>query len=61
MDNEAVTWTRKALDLCKDAGPNLVLFRNDDYNIVVTNATTPEAITALGKALACGYSEESEE
>lgn len=63
MTGDAKDWVEDALRLCEKAKASgaLLLLRNDDEEIVVTNATTPEGIKALGEALACGYGEPGEE
>lgn len=53
MDQEMVDWARKAMELVDDAKRHdaLVLFKHDDFNMIVTNAKEPEVIRRLGEAL----------
>lgn len=52
----------ESVKACEDAARRgvSILIRNDDEEIIVTNATSSEMVTSLGKALACGYGGEED-
>lgn len=60
MEDELLKWVHSAIEQCMGARKNgvAVMFRNDDYNAIVSSETEPSAIRELGVALACGYGEE---
>ncbi len=58
MDEDLKTWLHDATDACVRAKERgiAVLFRNDDYEVIVCSSQDAAVIKALGEALACGYS-----
>ena len=63
MEKDLQLWFDDAVKAAKSAIEKgvLVLLRNDDYQVIVTNAVTSDVVTALGEALATGYTHESTE
>ena len=62
MGDDERKWISDAQALCQDAtrAGVLIMIRDEDAACLVTNATTPALVNALGRAWAGGYGYEDE-
>ena len=63
MSGDAKDWTDEAIRIAEKAKEKgiSILLRNDEENIIVSNASSADFIRALGEALSCGYEYHEEE
>jgi len=61
--NDEERWIESAFSNCEKASARnvLILFRNDAGEVILTNAGTPELVTALAEGLTCGYEPSEDE